>query len=219
MRLNLWACAGALAVLSVPLSALASDLPEGPDPEEEFTPQEEELGPLRYDDPLPRGKSARRSPFLNLERTEFQPFVGAIAFSSEFEADPTLSAGLLLRVPTSLFDGRIGLWGEAAVSRIERDLPFYQPDKEGNFFLFGGGFDYEVAHGDVFFLRAQVGALYSYFNDVNQVENGFGAVAGLSFGWHWIRFTRNVYMTLNPQLAFDGEDWMLLLNVGMGFDF
>lgn len=216
MAIHRWTIPAAVLLLT----AAAGPLWASEDGESgEGTLQDEELGPLRYDDPLPRRTIHGRRPFLDFEHTEFHPFVSGIAFSSAFDADPTFGAGLLLRLPTSIFDGRVGLWGEVGVSRIERDLPFYYDNPDGAFYMFGGGVDVEVFHNEFVFLRPQIGVLYSDFVDVDGLDNGFGVLGGLSFGWHWIRFTRNVYMTLNPQLAFDGEDWMLLVNVGMGFDF
>lgn len=212
-------CMQALGFFTLSLAAWASDLSEPGEPAEKTRPQEEELGPLRYDDPIPRGRTAGGRPLLDFEHLEFQPFVAGIAFSSEFDADPTLGAGVLLRLPTSLLDGRAGLWGQAAVSHIERDLAFYQPDKEGNFFLFGAGADFEIVHSELVFLRPQLGFLYAWYDDVNQLENGLGIVGGLSLGWHWVKFTRTTYMTFNPQFAYDGEDWILLVSIGMGFDF
>ncbi|HXG62527.1 MAG TPA: hypothetical protein VNO22_14240 [Planctomycetota bacterium] len=213
------ASVGAILFLSTPSAAWPFESAAEETSEPTPSQQDQEPPRLHYDDPLPRGMSLRSRPLLNLEHTEFHPFLGAIAFSSAFDADPTYAAGLLLRLPTSILDDHLGLWAEGVVSRVERDLPFYQPDKEGNFFLFGGGVDYEVVHSEFVFLRPQVGFLYSYFNDVNGLENGFGVLGGLSFGWHWIRFTRSVSMTLTPQVVFDGEDWMFLVTLGMGFDF
>jgi hypothetical protein len=214
---GLLAGVGTAILLSSPLTAWSFESLHGADPD---ASQEDQDPPrLQYDDPLPRGMPLRRRPALDFEHTEFTPFLGAVLFSSAFEADATYAAGMLVRLPTSLLDDRVGLWVEGVASHVERDLPSYQPDREGNFYLFGGGIDFEVVHTEFVFLRPQVGFLYAYFNDVNELENGFGVTGGLAFGWHWIKFTRSVSISLMPQFVFDSEDWMFLVTVGMGFDF
>lgn len=159
--------------------------------------------------------------FFDFARSEWGFYVGAVHFSSEFEADPTWALGVAFRVPLGkIFGGKFGLWAEAFVANIERDLPpWVQEDDSGMFYGGAFGADFQFVRSETFLFFAQAGVLYATFGDIAGVDDGFGGVLGLKFGAFTIRRNNQIALIYNPQISYDGEDWFAFHFVGVQVDF
>ncbi len=175
-------------------------------------PREDALFP--FPDP-----QVRRAP-VSSNRVEMNLFLGAVVFDGDFESDPFASGGLMLRVPTPFLPtGRFALFGEFFVSKMERDLdPFFE-DTEG--VVLGGalGLDFSLYRSEEWFLLAQAGGVYITFGDIVETDDGFGVLVGAMAGLHPIRRDTRYALTINPQWAFDGDNWLLLIHAGLTLRF
>ncbi len=160
-------------------------------------------------------------PFLDFDNTELCPFVGAVMFSSAFEADPSFAAGLLVRVPAPglPLSEQFGIFIEGLFSSLSRDLPSYYGSPDGSIFLIGGGLDYEFLPGGSVTLKGQLGAIFTSFGGVDGVDSGPGMMLGAALGYTWPQKKYRITLGYNPQWASDGSDWMMfhLLGVSIGF--
>src|SRR5688572_1850102 len=127
-----------------------------------------------------RRVKARNEPdFIDFSRFEVGGFAGGVAFSNDFEADPSYVAGLMARVPVPGIPlGDWGIWGSVMISYISRDLPFYYAEKSGNWYGVSVGGDYTFWRDSIWHLRGQLGILYAHWNDIQALDNGIGILAG-----------------------------------------
>ena len=147
-------------------------------------------------------------------RVEGDLFAGAVMFDSTFEAGIDGCGGVLLRVPTPWFPtGNFGIFAEGLVAHISRDAPGVS-NTSGMFYGFGGGVDYTILRQENWWLMAQAGGTYLMFNKISEAQDGFGALVGVMAGIHLMRRETRYSFTLNPQFAWDGNDWILFANVG-----
>jgi hypothetical protein len=167
---------------------------------------------------FPQGRMSSRPPFIDFSKFEMGVFVGGVKYSADFEAGINYVLGLSARVPVPGL-GRFGLWAEAFISYIERDLPFYYNDKAGSWFGIAAGADYTLVKGELGFIRLQAGVMYAYWNDINSLENGMGIIIGVQFGFYWIKNYDKSSVTITPQFHFDGGDHMIFLPLGISVDF
>jgi hypothetical protein len=169
---------------------------------------------------LPQGRRSTQPPFIDFSHLEAGGFVGLVDYSSKFKANASYVAGANVRVPVpGLPLGEWGIWGEAFLSYVNRNLPFYYNNKAGTWFGAALGGDYTIARGDVMYLRAELGAMYAYWNGVNSLDNGIGALAGVQAGFYWIKNYRQAVLTVTPQLSYDGKSWIAFVTVGVQIDF
>ena len=75
------------------------------------------------------------------------------------------------------------------------------------------------SYWDAWFLTAQAGTLYATFGDIPGLVDGWGGMAGVMAGLHWVKRETRFAITLNPQWATTGTDWMLFVNVGFHIRF
>ena len=168
-----------------------------------------------------RRVKARQEPsFFDFSRFELGVFFGGAAFSSDFEADPSYVAGLMARVPVpGLPLGDWGIWGSLMISYISRDLPFYYQDKSGNWYGASVGGDYTFWRDRIFHVRGQLGIMYAHWNDIQALDNGIGILAGVEFGFYWIKNYDKAVFGINPQLSYDGDNYIMMLQLGFHVDF
>jgi hypothetical protein len=102
---------------------------------------------------------------------------------------------------------------------LERDLDPPRENMKGTVLSFAAGADYTLVRGRTTLLMAQVGAIYATFGDVVAVDDGPGLLVGLVGGLHWFRQDTKIWITYNPQFAFDGDDWMLFHHLGVVIGF
>jgi hypothetical protein len=168
-----------------------------------------------------RRVKARQEPaFLDFSKFEIGGFVGGAAFSSDFEADPSYVAGINARVPVpGLPLGDWGIWGSILVSYLRRDLPFYYDNRNGHWYGAAIGGDYTFWRDSIFHLRGQLGILYAHWNDIQALDNGIGMLAGMEFGFYWIKNYDKAVFGINPMLSFDGDNYIFMLQLGFHVDF
>lgn len=170
--------------------------------------------------PAGQKSPAATKPFVDFTRIEFMPFIGGVHFSGEFEADPSFSAGLHVRVPMpGILNGNFGAFTEFLFSTLERDLDPPHDDNEDNFYCFALGADYTFVRNTTWLVAAQLGAVYVTYGDIVAVDDGVGLLAGVVAGVHLFGPKTNVWITYNPQFAWDGDDWMLFHHLGVLFSF
>ena len=166
-----------------------------------------------------QGRQSQQTPFIDFSHFEMGGFAGIVAFSSDFEADPTWVAGITARVPVPGIPGNWGIFAEAFISHITRDLPFYYQHRAGSWFGVEIGADYTFVRDDVWYLRAQAGMLYANWNNVNALDNGIGILLGAQIGFYWIKHNPNAVVTITPQFSYDGSNWLGFFTVGFSYDF
>ncbi len=193
--------------------------------EDETARRDEDPAPLRLEypqqpkqrQPAPHGP---QQPFIDWAHLEVNLFAGLTLFSGDFDADPTWCAGLQVRVPVpGLPLQKWGVFAEAIFSNIDRDLGALYSNTSANFFCVAGGADFTFVKNDSMFLRGQGGLLFASFGNVDGVDNGAGALLGLSGGVYWIRKNNQLSVTYNPQFTWDTNDWIMFHTVGLNIDF
>lgn len=166
-----------------------------------------------------RFRRPSRRPFFDFEHSELFFFLGVTQYSSAFDADPSFAGGVQYRLPLPRLGG-LGVFAEGAFSAVDRGLnPAFYDNLEGNFFVFGGGLDYNLVDSERWLLRPQVGALYVRYDDIAGVDDGFGFLLGGMLGVHWVHLGQTVSLVYNPQWLADGDDWILFHNVGINIAF
>jgi len=168
----------------------------------------------------PQGRLTQQTPFIDFSHFEMGGYVGIVGFSSDFEADPAMVAGITARVPVPGIPlGDWGVFAQLFISYISRDLPFYYTDTSGNWIGAELGGDYTFVKDEIWYLRGQAGILYANWNDINALDNGVGILVGIQAGFYWIKHNRNAVVTITPQLTYDGSNWMGFFTVGFSYDF
>jgi len=168
---------------------------------------------------LPQGRQSQQTPFIDFSHFEMGGFAGIADFSSDFEAKATWVVGLSARVPVPGIPGNWGIFAEGFVSYIKRDLPFYYNNRAGTWFGGEVGGDFTFVRDEIWYLRAQAGILYAYWNNVNALDNGIGVLVGVEVGFYWIKHNQNAVVTINPQFTYDGKNWIGLFTIGFSYDF
>ena len=182
---------------------------------EDLSPAAEDSVFTELSDPQAR---AARPPLFG--RPEINFFGGAVMYSSGFESKSTVSGGggVLLRSPTAwLPTGKFGVWGEFEFTHLSRDLTPPRDNMSGNVYAFAVGADYTFLRTDVWFIMAQAGTVYVAYGDIVGVKDGWGGLAGAVLGFYWVKRDTRFAITINPQFATTGSDWILLVNVGAQF--
>jgi hypothetical protein len=167
----------------------------------------------------PQGRQSQQTPFIDFSHFEMGGYAGVVAFSSDFDANPTWVAGLTARVPVPGIPGNWGIFVQGFVSHITRDLPFYYQHRAGTWVGGEVGADYTFLKDDVWYLRAQAGALYAWWNNVNALDNGLGILVGVQVGFYWIKHNQSSVVTITPQFTYDGSNWIGFFTVGFSYDF
>lgn len=172
---------------------------------------------LSLAEPDPQAGRAAEGPS---NRVEINVFLGAVVFDGDFDSDPFASGGVMLRIPTPFLpSGRFPLFGEAFVSKMERDVDPLLDDNEGVFFGGGLGLDFQLYRSPDWFLLAQGGGVYISFGDIIETDDGFGGLLGLMAGFHPLRRDTRYAITINPQWTFDGDNWLLFIHAGLNIRF
>ena len=167
----------------------------------------------------PQGRQSHENPFIDFSHFEIGGFAGFTAFSSAFKANPSWAVGVSARVPVPGIPGNWGIFAEAFVAYINRDLPFYYNNRSGTWIGAEVGGDYTFIRDNIWYLRAQAGILYAYWNKINALDNGVGGLAGIQAGFYWIKHNQNAVVTITPQLSYDGKNWIGIFTLGFSYDF
>lgn len=168
---------------------------------------------------LPQGRLASQPPFIDFGRTEFGGFAGVVTYSSAFKAKADYVLGLDARVPVPGLPGNFGIWADAYVGYISRDLAFFYPNQSGNWFGGTVGMDYTFLDGEIFVFRGQAGVAYAYWNGVQSLDNGFGGTVGVDIGWYWIKHYRKATLNITPQITFNGSNYYAFISFGFQVEF
>ena len=169
-------------------------------------------------DLFPQARMAARQPFIDWNAMEIGGFAGAVSYSADFEAGLNYVFGLTTRVPVTGL-GALGVYVEALVSYVDRDLPFYYDHRAGNWYGAGLGLDYTIWKGSLGYIRPQVGVMYAYWNNVNSLDNGLGITIGVQVGLFWVRNNDKTSITFMPQFQMQSSDYMIFLPIGFSVDF
>jgi len=170
---------------------------------------------------FPQGRLNTKPPFIDWSKMEIGAYFGVATYSSDFEADPDWNFGVKTRVPVPGISwlGDWGFWGQVFMGHIARDIPFYYPKSRSEWFGAAGGVDLTFLNTELLYLRAQGGIMYAYWNNINSLQNGAGVIVGGEVGFYWIKHYPRAVFTINPQLNFDGDNWIIFLNFGFSYDF
>lgn len=167
-----------------------------------------------------RRQPADSRPFFDFSRFELGGFLGVVAYTSDFEADPNGVFGIKGRLPVPGIPlGEWGIWADLFMGYIKRDLPFYYNHRSGNWYGLAVGGDYTLVRDRIWYLRGKVGVLYAHWNDIQALDNGLGLLAGVEIGFYWIRHNDKAVVTLAPEVSFDGDNAMMFLQLGFSVDF
>jgi hypothetical protein len=228
----------AVLVLALSATAFADGTPDGPEAGEADTDFSLTLPPNLADwseaaeiidldeTPIislrqfPQGRMKAKPPYIDWSRWEVGGYVGVVDYSTDFKAHVDAAFGLTTRVPApGLPLGNWGLWADLFMAHITRDIPFYYPKSKAEWF--GGvlGGDYTFINGEIFFMRGQIGGLYAYWNGIYGLKNGFGVLAGADLGFYWIKWNPKSTFTINPQITYDGKNWVGFINFGLNVEF
>lgn len=166
-----------------------------------------------------RAKPVEKDPIVDFSKFEMGGYLGIVAYSGDFEADPNYVVGITARLPVSGLPGEWGVWGSLHLSYIRRDLPFFYRNTHGTWIGFSVGGDFTLLKNDIWYLRPQLGVMYAHWYDIQALDSGMGVLAGLQFGFFWIKGYKKAVVTLTPQLSFDGDNWIGFASVGFSVDF
>jgi hypothetical protein len=181
---------------------------------------EMELRDAHLIDFLPQGRLSQKGPFIDFSKFEMGGYAGVVDYSSDFLADASFVAGISARVPVpGLPLGDWGVWAQLHLSYIRRDIPFYYKNASGEWLGVSVGGDYTFVRDEIWYLRAQLGVMYAHWMDVQALDNGMGVLAGLQFGFFWIKGYNKATVTLTPQLSYDGDNYVGFFTVGFSVDF
>jgi hypothetical protein len=167
----------------------------------------------------PQGRQSHQTPFIDFGNFEAGGFAGVTAYSSDFKANPSWAVGLSARVPVPGIPGNWGIFAEGFLAYINRDLPFYYNNRSGTWYGAEVGGDYTFIRDQIWYLRAQAGILYAYWNHINSLDNGIGGLVGVQVGFYWIKHNQNAVVTITPQLSYDGTNWIGVFTIGFSYDF
>jgi hypothetical protein len=169
---------------------------------------------------LPQGRLSQPHPFIDFSHWEFGAFAGVADYSADFKANANWVVGIDTRVPIpGLPLGGWGAWAEAFVGNISRNIPFYYKKPSGTWYGVAGGGDYTLYKGEILAFRAQAGALYADWNNINALKNGVGVIVGADFAFFWIKHNDRATVTFNPQFTYDSKNWIGLYTLGFSYDF
>lgn len=169
---------------------------------------------------FPQGRLSQKPPFIDFGKFELGGGVGAVDYSSKFKANASYTVDITGRVPAPGIPlGEWGFWAEVGVSYINRKLAFYYNNQHSNWYEISAGADYTFVRDNLWYLRGELGVLYAYWNGVNALDNGIGAVAGLQAGFYWIKNYTKSAITLTPQISYDGKNWIGFFTIGFLYDF
>jgi len=182
--------------------------------QQEQEPANQELPPLEFKE--------EGSSFIDFDWLEMQPRVGMAIFSDDYHIDASPSFGVQFRAPmTCLSPGSnphgeyFGVFAEADAMFIERTIRVDDP--KGVALLLTFGFDYSLFRDGTWLLMIRGGAQYATYGGVSDLEDGFGAVAGLSIG---LTLSRSLSLTLCPEMVFgQAGDNIILGYAGMVIEF
>jgi hypothetical protein len=200
-------------VLPQGLTSSASLAPGWDSPEDPSLPLRLDIWGAEGNTLLPQARMATKPPFIDFDKFEAGGFVGVVAFSSDFEADPDIIGGITARVPVPGLPGDWGIWASIDAAGMTRDIPFFYSNKSGTWYSGNIGLDYTFTNGDIWLLRAQAGVTYNYWNGLQSLDNNFAATVGLDIGFYWIKFNHRTTVNLNPQISFNGSNWYAILGI------
>jgi hypothetical protein len=158
----------------------------------------------------PRGDATG---LLDLAALEANGWVGLLGFSSDYDSDPKLAGGVLVRAPSPLLSRSLfglerddlGLWFQAGAGSLDRDVDTVD-DTRGAVLLGSLGVDYTFLRDPSWLLLAQTGMQYIGITDVASADDGVGFVVGGLGGY-----------SLTDRLRL--TDYLYLMSLGLHFAF
>lgn len=173
----------------------------------------------RFQRPLrPESRPGAGAPWIDFGRSEANLFAGAVGFSDDFFADPSLSGGLLYRAPAPIVPlSNVGVFGELVVSTLDRNILPKPSTASGTILFLGVGADYTFFRNEDWFLTGQGGLMYGNFGGITDLDDGISALVGVAGG---INIESGFWLTYNPQIALAGTDLFVVFhNFGIQIEF
>jgi len=180
---------------------------------------------LEQQDPsVPASPRANATGILDLDRLEGNVWAGLLGFSSDYDADPKVAAGVLVRAPSPLLSrglfgmnrDDLGIYLQAGGGSLDRDVDATTDDTRGAVLLGSLGVDFTVIRDRTWLLLAQAGVQYVGITDVASADDGVGFVAG---GLGGFALADRLRITVNPQVMLGDGDYLYLVSVGLHFSF
>jgi predicted small lipoprotein YifL len=163
-----------------------------------------------------------RSMALDLYRLEAGARVNFLAFSPNYDIDPTIGGSLLVRAPMPALSPRadpqgeyFGLFAEVTVAGIDRDLDFPVEHTSGTATFVVVGLDYTFDAGERSILRGQAGVLYAEYGDVSLLHDGWGVELG---GLAGFRISDRLWFTASPE-TYLGSSWSIVYVASFGLQY
>lgn len=165
---------------------------------------------------LPQVRRSLAPPLFDFDHFQAGIIGGLANFGPSFKANSNYLFGVEahLGMPALPLD-HWGLWGQAFISYIHRDLPFFYTRQAENWYGGAVGGDFTFKLSDIAYFRPQAGLFYADFNKVNGVQSGIGGILGGQIGLFWIKRDNRAIFTINPQFTSNGKDWMVLTTIGL----
>lgn len=176
----------------------------------------------------PQASSAPDAPrreatgLLDLGGVEGSVWAGLLGFSGDYESDPQLAAGVLVRAPSPLLSGLLGMkrddlgiYVQAGGGSLDRDVTT-PDDTRGSVLLGTLGVDYTVVRDKRWLLLAQGGLQYVGITQVASADDGLGFVVGALGG---VALTDRLRVTVDPQFILGDGDYLYLVSLGLHFSF
>ena len=178
----------------------------------------------------PQDPSVQASPrgdatgILDFDRLEGNVWAGLLGFSSDYDADPKVAAGVLVRAPSPLLSrglfgmnrDDLGIYLQAGRGSLDRDVDTTTDDTRGAVLLGSLGVDFTAIRDRTWLLLAQAGVQYVGITDVASADDGVGFVAG---GLGGFALADRLRITVNPQVMLGDGDYLYLVSVGLHFSF
>jgi len=199
-------------ILSVALSiALASAVQAGDLPRS-LAQEPSQQDPLRTDPittPAPKG-------IVDFEWLDLTPSAGFAVYSSKFLADPAPAFSLRAHAPmpwlSPASDAKgeyFGIFAEAAFATIDRKMSPTVSDRSGLCMFVSAGIDFSFLRDPTWILVGRAGVLYAHYNNVADLNNGIGLLAGATLG---IQLSGRLALTYSPEVIFGDSGSTIFLN-------
>jgi hypothetical protein len=228
LRLALIALLTTSACQSTPVPVAFEPSPRSREDREPAPALEGQVPPAPASQASPTSSKSPASPrdeatgLLDLGGLEGNAWAGLLGFSSDYHSDPKFAAGVLVRAPSPLLSGLVGMkrddlgiYLQAGAGSLDRDVDTTD-DRRGSVLLGTLGVDYTLIRDKRWLLLAQAGVQYVGITDVASANDGVGFALG---GLGGFAVSDRLWITFNPQIILGDGDYLYLMSLGLHFAF
>lgn len=157
---------------------------------------------------------------IDWSRAEIGVLGGPVGYSEDFQDENHGGGGGgIFHVPTGLIRSvEIGGFIEVIGTQLSRDIEFFREHPSGNVQALGGGVDVTLRLSPEVYIRGQVGGMHVLFHGIDGAKDGPGLLSGFVLGVRAGKAPAPVWLILNPQFLWDGDDWIFLGMAGIQID-